>query len=134
MNAFSAMVTHAKRSSIDAMKVCSRVSHSIRVYTFFFCLVVLTNKPGGSSTLSGDTAFATAFASLAALYARVNSAFKWPSFELFLDKVVHKFNEHIHVFDRHLRASCDVVSATSSRVLLSCNLQDLAEVQTLLYK
>jgi hypothetical protein len=50
-----------------AMKVCSRVSHSISVSTLFFRLVVFTDKPGGTLTLSGETASATALASLTLL-------------------------------------------------------------------
>jgi len=61
--AFSAMEAQHKRSSIVEMKVGKVVSHLIEVKTFETLRVVLIDKPDGTFTLSGETAFATASAS-----------------------------------------------------------------------
>jgi len=61
--AFSAIEAQHKRSSIVEMKVGNVVSHLMEVKTFAPLCVVLTDKPIGTSILSGETALATASAS-----------------------------------------------------------------------
>lgn len=63
LKVFSATETQAKRSSMVAMSVCSRVLHSTFVRTSDPFLTVSMCSPGGTSMLSGETAFATASAS-----------------------------------------------------------------------
>jgi hypothetical protein len=63
----SATETALNKSSIVATNVFNPISHVIRVNTRLPRLLVSTNKPCGTLKLSGDTALATASASLIAL-------------------------------------------------------------------
>ena len=55
-SAFSAVDALKRRSSIVALKVAIFVSAFISVITLLFLLTVLTDRPGGVSKLSGETA------------------------------------------------------------------------------
>lgn len=63
LKAFSATETHSKRSSIVAIKVCKLFSQFIVVHTSEAFVIVSIDNPVGTSILSGETAWATAWAS-----------------------------------------------------------------------
>ena len=99
------------KSSIVAVKVASFPSHCICVITLLVSLTVLTLSPMGVLKLSGETAWAMAFAVFSSAYSSVIVASKFLALQLFTNQFVHSFNEPFNLVKRNLRACSDVVSS-----------------------
>jgi hypothetical protein len=69
--------------------------------------------------LSGETASVTAFASFTSLYDSFISASNFGPRQLSFNKLIHKVDEGISVFNRYLRSGCYIVTSPSSGKSLS---------------
>ena len=111
---FSAIEALESKSSIVAMNVANTVSTVICVTTVQFALTVLTAKPTGTFRLSGETASAMASAVFSSAYSSVTVAvaFNLLTTKLFANYIVRDSYEFIHLIQRRLSTSSNVVSST----------------------